>query len=127
MYKKGHTGMIKVKRAMKTATEDRPGTLEIKVRIGGNEAKTGNVKDLKQLSGATCLAPSMSRWFLLLLLCVVLLVCVLHRHTLFWPLQRQAPASSCLSLAGRVSQCCFCARQSVEMGQSPVLHYYTHF
>ncbi len=47
MYKKGHTGMIKVKRA----TEDRPGTLEIKVRIGGNESKTGNVKDLKQLSG----------------------------------------------------------------------------
>ncbi len=47
MYKKGHTGMIKVKRA----TEEKPGTLEIKVRIGGNEAKTGNVKDLKQLSG----------------------------------------------------------------------------
>ncbi len=45
MYKKGHTGMIKVKRA----TEEKPGTLEIKVRIGGNEAKTGNVKD--QLSG----------------------------------------------------------------------------
>jgi len=39
--------MIKVKRA----TEEKPGTLEIKVRIGGNEAKTGNVKDLKQLSG----------------------------------------------------------------------------
>lgn len=47
MYKKGHTGMIKVKRA----TEEKPGTLEIKVRIGGNEANTGNVKDLKQLSG----------------------------------------------------------------------------
>ncbi|KAA6429283.1 MAG: structural maintenance of chromosomes 6 [Trebouxia sp. A1-2] len=47
MYKKGHTGMIKVKRA----TEKTAGTLEIKVRIGGNEAKTGNVKDLKQLSG----------------------------------------------------------------------------
>ncbi len=47
MYKKGHTGMIKVKRA----TEEKPGTLEIKVRIGGNEAKTGVVKDLKQLSG----------------------------------------------------------------------------
>lgn len=47
MYKKGHTGMIKVKRA----TEEKAGTLEIKVRIGGNEAKTGNVKDLKQLSG----------------------------------------------------------------------------
>lgn len=47
MYKKGHTGMIKVKRAM----EDKPGTLEIKVQIGGNHAKTGNVKDLKQLSG----------------------------------------------------------------------------
>ena len=47
MYKKGHTGMIKVKRA----TEDKPGTLEIKVRIGGNAANTGNVKDLKQLSG----------------------------------------------------------------------------
>lgn len=47
MYKKGHTGMIKVKRA----TEDKPGTLEIKVRIGGNSADTGNVKDLKQLSG----------------------------------------------------------------------------
>lgn len=49
MYKKGHTGMIKVKRA----TEEKAGTLEIKVRIGGNEAKTGNVKDLKQLSGET--------------------------------------------------------------------------
>ena len=47
MYKKGHTGMIKVKRA----TGDKPGTLEIKVQIGGNNAKTGNVKDLKQLSG----------------------------------------------------------------------------
>ena len=47
MYKKGHTGMIKVKRA----TEEKPGTLEIKVRIGGNNADTGNVKDLKQLSG----------------------------------------------------------------------------
>lgn len=39
--------MIKVKRA----TEDTPGTLEIKVRINGNAANTGNVKDLKQLSG----------------------------------------------------------------------------
>lgn len=47
MYKKGHTGMIKVKRA----TDEKPGTLEIKVQIGGNNAKTGNVKDLKQLSG----------------------------------------------------------------------------
>lgn len=47
MYKKGHTGMIKVKRA----TDTKPGTLEIKVQIGGNNAKTGNVKDLKQLSG----------------------------------------------------------------------------
>ncbi|KAL3161007.1 hypothetical protein ABBQ38_009393 [Trebouxia sp. C0009 RCD-2024] len=47
MYKKGHTGMIKVKRA----TEEKPGTLEIKVRIGGHGANTGNVKDLKQLSG----------------------------------------------------------------------------
>lgn len=48
MYKKGHTGMIKVKRA----TDEKPGTLEIKVRIGGHGANTGNVKDLKQLSGA---------------------------------------------------------------------------
>ena len=47
MYKKGHTGMIKVKCAQK----DTPGTLEIKVRIGGNGSKSGNVKDLKQLSG----------------------------------------------------------------------------
>ena len=47
MFRKGHTGMIKVKRA----TEDTPGTLEIKVRINGNAANTGNVKDLKQLSG----------------------------------------------------------------------------
>lgn len=47
MFRKGHTGMIKVKRA----TEDTPGTLEIKVRINGNAASTGNVKDLKQLSG----------------------------------------------------------------------------
>ena len=47
MFKKGHTGMIKVKRA----TADKPGTLEIKVRIGGNGSKSGNVKDLKQLSG----------------------------------------------------------------------------
>ena len=47
MYKKGHTGMIKVKRA----TDEKPGTLEIKVRIGGHGANTGNVKDLKQLSG----------------------------------------------------------------------------
>ena len=47
MFNKGHTGMIKVKRA----TEEKPGTLEIKVRIGGNGSKSGNVKDLKQLSG----------------------------------------------------------------------------
>ena len=54
MYKKGHTGMVKVKRA----TEDKPGSLEIKVRIGGNDANTGTVKDLKQLSGyhLSCLA-----------------------------------------------------------------------
>lgn len=56
MYKKGHTGMIKVKRA----TEEKPGTLEIKVRIGGHGANTGNVKDLKQLSGdSTLFEPSM--------------------------------------------------------------------
>ena len=48
MFRKGHTGMIKVKRP----TEKEPhGTLEIKVRINGNAANTGNVKDLKQLSG----------------------------------------------------------------------------
>lgn len=52
MYKKGHTGMIKVKRA----TEEKPGTLEIKVRIGGHGANTGNVKDLKQLSGESTLS-----------------------------------------------------------------------
>ena len=53
MYKKGHTGMIKVKRA----TEEKPGTLEIKVRIGGHGANTGNVKDLKQLSGDSRVSP----------------------------------------------------------------------
>ena len=53
MFRKGHTGMIKVKRA----TEDTPGTLEIKVRINGNAANTGNVKDLKQLSGLQTLHP----------------------------------------------------------------------
>lgn len=54
MYKKGHTGMVKVKRS----TEDKPGSLEIKVRIGGNDANTGTVKDLKQLSGyhLSCIA-----------------------------------------------------------------------
>ena len=48
MFRKGHTGLIKVKRP----SEKEPhGTLEIKVRINGNAANTGNVKDLKQLSG----------------------------------------------------------------------------
>ena len=49
--------MIKVKRA----TEGKPGTLEIKVRIGGNGANTGNVKDLKQLSGEHLTSPAAVR------------------------------------------------------------------
>lgn len=70
MFRKGHTGMIKVKRA----TEDTPGTLEIKVRINGNAASTGNVKDLKQLSGlplvgASCHETAVNRCILQHMVC----------------------------------------------------------